>query len=602
MSATHSHLDNPHNPNTLHRFQQHPSAPYYLSHPQPGLEPLSTALPHSSFSSRQQPWMLNVQTNNNTHQPHQNGAGGLSPERTQAAAHPNTFYSGAGPESQVVGYPESSQRTALLQDAAAYATLYNVPFSYTPAPPTYAHPHSPPTATPAEELQSALDSHTLARGSGTYRGVPPMAPTERRASFGGPGFAAAAGQFLDGTRADMYGPGTPTRYVSAAPTPTAAASYPPTSFAGLASPTSPYSHHASHHMSGELMDVHSPRSAPYAIPMRRDSMDSVSVPDPISPSSVPGLVFDADDYDDDSESSLPSAASEVQRLPYRTQPAEEREFELASREWSRSSMSDGSGSGSSTAVGFDDVQGRSPDASMDGEREREQLGSTGRSTPPETGHHHHERTRPTQKKSKMHQCTVCFKLFPRPSGLATHMNSHSGAKRTSCAPLCSPVDMLLTHFGVILLAFKCPIPTCTKSFAVRSNAKRHLRTHGIFPTSDHPSTSPSQFTVGFDTPLVSEVHEAGKLPSKLRWVPPSLSTRTNVDFLRSPGAGDPTSDSEDEFFQPSCPLLPLPLPPVTPSSPTWNPEDQYEERNSYQQAESAPYISSQVCGRAMPDT
>ncbi|TBU34284.1 hypothetical protein BD311DRAFT_650596 [Dichomitus squalens] len=171
----------------------------------------------------------------------------------------------------------------------------------------------------------------------------------------------------------------------------------------------------------------------------------------------------------------------------------------------------------------------------------------------------------------MHQCTVCFKLFPRPSGLATHMNSHSGAK-----------------------PFKCPIPTCTKSFAVRSNAKRHLRTHGIFPTSDHTNTSPSQFTVGFDTPLVSEVHEAGRLPSKLRWVPPSLSTRTNVDFLRPGSAGDPTSDSEDEYFQPSCPLLPVPLPPVTPSSPTWNPEDQYEERNSYEQTESAPYISSQV--------
>ena len=92
------------------------------------------------------------------------------------------------------------------------------------------------------------------------------------------------------------------------------------------------------------------------------------------------------------------------------------------------------------------------------------------------------------------------------------------------------------------LAFKCPIPTCTKSFAVRSNAKRHLRTHGIFPTSEHGSTSPSQFTVGFDTPLVSEVHEAGKLPSKLRWVPPSLSSRTNVDYLR----GDAASDSEDE--------------------------------------------------------
>jgi hypothetical protein len=36
-----------------------------------------------------------------------------------------------------------------------------------------------------------------------------------------------------------------------------------------------------------------------------------------------------------------------------------------------------------------------------------------------------------QKKSKMHQCEKCKKMFPRPSGLATHMNSHSGAKRMS---------------------------------------------------------------------------------------------------------------------------------------------------------------------------
>lgn len=35
------------------------------------------------------------------------------------------------------------------------------------------------------------------------------------------------------------------------------------------------------------------------------------------------------------------------------------------------------------------------------------------------------------KKSKMHQCEQCKKLFPRPSGLATHLNSHTGAKRMS---------------------------------------------------------------------------------------------------------------------------------------------------------------------------
>ncbi len=137
----------------------------------------------------------------------------------------------------------------------------------------------------------------------------------------------------------------------------------------------------------------------------------------------------------------------------------------------------------------------------------------------------------------------------------------------------------------VLLAYKCPIPSCTKSFEVRSNAKRHLRTHGIFPSSEH-SNAPSQFTVGFDAPIISEVHEVGKLPAKLRWVPQSLATRTNVEFLR-----DAPSDSEDDY-PPSCPVLSVPLPAVVPSSPKWNEED-FEERNSYEDMGPAPYLNSQ---------
>lgn len=124
---------------------------------------------------------------------------------------------------------------------------------------------------------------------------------------------------------------------------------------------------------------------------------------------------------------------------------------------------------------------------------------------------------------------------------------------------------------------------------MRSNAKRHLRTHGIFPTSDHNSSSQSQFTVGFDTPMVSDVHEVGKLPSKLRWIPQSLSTRTNAEYLR-----DAPSDSEEEYLRPSCPMLPVPLPAVRPSSPTWPPDDNYEERDSFADAETSPYLPSQV--------
>lgn len=37
---------------------------------------------------------------------------------------------------------------------------------------------------------------------------------------------------------------------------------------------------------------------------------------------------------------------------------------------------------------------------------------------------------------KMHECLECGKKFPRPSGLSTHMNSHSGEKRMSQLTFC----------------------------------------------------------------------------------------------------------------------------------------------------------------------
>ncbi len=49
---------------------------------------------------------------------------------------------------------------------------------------------------------------------------------------------------------------------------------------------------------------------------------------------------------------------------------------------------------------------------------------------------HEESALPKRKgKSKMHTCALCQKSFPRPSGLRTHMNSHSGDKRVSCVVL-----------------------------------------------------------------------------------------------------------------------------------------------------------------------
>ncbi|KAF8503891.1 hypothetical protein BU17DRAFT_71729 [Hysterangium stoloniferum] len=77
--------------------------------------------------------------------------------------------------------------------------------------------------------------------------------------------------------------------------------------------------------------------------------------------------------------------------------------------------------------------------------------------------------------TKMHTCWICQKEFPRPSGLATHMNTHSGLK-----------------------PYKCPIPTCSKTFAVRSNARRHLRIHGTGSGSLLIEPGSESGTGGFD--------------------------------------------------------------------------------------------------------
>ncbi|KAJ7269644.1 hypothetical protein C8J57DRAFT_1607226, partial [Mycena rebaudengoi] len=65
----------------------------------------------------------------------------------------------------------------------------------------------------------------------------------------------------------------------------------------------------------------------------------------------------------------------------------------------------------------------------------------------------------------MHMCEICFKKFPRPSGLDTHMNSHYDRK-----------------------PHECGFPGCPRTFSVRSNARRHFRTH---PTGNLSSTPPS---------------------------------------------------------------------------------------------------------------
>ncbi|KAI8320023.1 hypothetical protein GQ54DRAFT_243569, partial [Martensiomyces pterosporus] len=55
---------------------------------------------------------------------------------------------------------------------------------------------------------------------------------------------------------------------------------------------------------------------------------------------------------------------------------------------------------------------------------------------------------------KRYLCTVCQKMFARPSTLATHMHSHTGEK-----------------------PYECTWDNCGKRFSVMSNLRRHQRIH-----------------------------------------------------------------------------------------------------------------------------
>ncbi|KZP15762.1 hypothetical protein FIBSPDRAFT_749760 [Athelia psychrophila] len=72
----------------------------------------------------------------------------------------------------------------------------------------------------------------------------------------------------------------------------------------------------------------------------------------------------------------------------------------------------------------------------------------------------------------MHTCVVCQKQFPRPSGLSTHMKTHTGDR-----------------------PYTCEEPRCYKRFTVLSNMRRHMRVHGY--GYERPYPGPSS-TAGFE--------------------------------------------------------------------------------------------------------
>ncbi|GJE97223.1 C2H2-type zinc finger protein [Phanerochaete sordida] len=74
---------------------------------------------------------------------------------------------------------------------------------------------------------------------------------------------------------------------------------------------------------------------------------------------------------------------------------------------------------------------------------------------------------------RRHACQTCGKAFNRPSSLAIHVNTHTGAK-----------------------PFECPFPGCGRRFNVNSNMRRHLRNH---TSPSRPLNTASPYTYPLTT-------------------------------------------------------------------------------------------------------
>jgi hypothetical protein len=87
------------------------------------------------------------------------------------------------------------------------------------------------------------------------------------------------------------------------------------------------------------------------------------------------------------------------------------------------------------------------------------------------------------------------------------------------------------------LAFACPVPGCSKRFAVRSSVTRHIKTHGDAALASPPEASGSSCLLsatqfpGFGVPPVGAGSESFA-PRTLHWVPESLTPASNTEALR----------------------------------------------------------------------
>jgi hypothetical protein len=144
-----------------------------------------------------------------------------------------------------------------------------------------------------------------------------------------------------------------------------------------------------------------------------------------------------------------------------------------------------------------------------------------------------------------------------------------------------------------LTAFKCPVPSCDRHFAVRSNAKRHLKTHGINPSLMEGPSQGTNFMVGFEEPLVNHhVHDAGRPPTRLRWIPHSLATRTQpvTEWIGSQSlCGDESKRTCPTKLSVALPAGAAPSLSLSQAS-----AYRYDDSNDYAEAGSRHYHPSQV--------
>jgi hypothetical protein len=87
------------------------------------------------------------------------------------------------------------------------------------------------------------------------------------------------------------------------------------------------------------------------------------------------------------------------------------------------------------------------------------------------------------------------------------------------------------------------VPGCDKAFAVRSNCKRHLRTHNdSAPSPDSTQRPRSPHNIGFEPPHIARNRDAGDVVPELKLAQLEPTTRMGGDVLDSPSGSEEVDD------------------------------------------------------------